>query len=159
MPVEDVHAQGAGCGKASAGDARPEGLEFNDADLAALNARAGRGIIRGLVAQAIMGGLAALVSWIVAGSFAGLSALAGAAAYFVPNALFAFRLLLGSGGARRPGPLAFFLGEALKLGLSVLLLGLVADLGRAWLVWPAFLLGLLCVLKGYVLLLAVRRLR
>jgi ATP synthase protein I len=68
-------------------------------------------------------------------------------------------LLLGSGGARRPGPQAFLLGEALKLGLSVLLLGLVADLGRTWLVWPAFLLGLLCVLKGYVLLLAVRRLR
>jgi ATP synthase protein I len=152
-----VHgAGGEGAGVVGIG---PEGLEFNDADLAALNARAGRGIVRGLVAQAIMGGLAALVSWVVAGPFAGLSALAGAGAYFVPNALFASRLLLDTSGTRRPGPLAFFVGEALKLGLAVALLGLAANLGRAWLVWPAFLLGLLCVLKGYVLLLAVRRLR
>lgn len=156
-PVDDVPAHGAGGGDVAG--VEPEGFEFNDADLAALNARAGRGIVRGLVAQAIMGGLAALVSWVVAGSFAGLSALAGATAYFVPNALFASRLLLGSIGGRRPGPLAFFVGEALKLGLAVLLLGLVVRLGHAWLVWPAFLLGLLCVLKGYVLLLAVRRLR
>lgn len=137
----------------------PEGYEFNDADLAALNARAGQGVMQGLAAQAIMGCAAALVSWVVAGSAAGLSALAGAAAYFVPNALFALRLLLGVFGARRPNPLTFFLGEAFKLGLAVLLLWLVAGLGRTWLVWPAFLLGLLCVLKGYVLLFAFRRRR
>jgi len=135
------------------------GSEISDADLAALNARAGRGIVRGLIAQAIMGCLAAVVSWVVAGSAAGLSALIGAAAYFVPNALFASRLLLGLLGAGRPSPIAFFLGEAFKLGLAVLFLVLAARMGRAWLVWPAFLLGLLCVLKGYVLLLAVRRLR
>src|SRR3546814_2978705 len=86
-----------------------------------------------------MGCAAALVSWAVAGSAAGLSALIGAGAYFVPNALFASRLLLGLFGARRPSPFAFFLGEAFKLGLAVLLLGLAADLGRNWLVWPAFL--------------------
>jgi ATP synthase protein I len=152
--------QGAGIIRMERGGAvasiEPEGYEFNDADLAALNARAGQGVMHGLAAQAIMGCAAALVSWVVAGSAAGLSALAGAAAYFVPNALFALRLLLGAFGARRPNPLTFFLGEAFKLGLAVLLLWLAADLGRTWLVWPAFLLGLLCVLKGYVLLFAFR---
>ena len=56
------------------------------------------------------------------------------------------------------GPMAFFWGEAFKLGTATLILGLAAWNGDGWLVWPALLLGLLCVLKGYVLLLAFRKL-
>lgn len=54
--------------------------------------------------------------------------------------------------------MAFFWGEAFKLGTATLILGLAAWNGDGWLVWPALLLGLLCVLKGYVLLLAFRKL-
>lgn len=123
-----------------------------------MNRRASGGIIRTLGAQAIMLLAAVLVSWLVSGAAAAVSALIGAAAYFVPNALFAFRLLLALWGPAKSSPLAFFAGEAFKLGSAILVMGLAAWLGRSWLVWPAMLFGLVCVLKGYVLLLVFRKL-
>lgn len=120
--------------------------------------RAGSGIIRAIAAQAIMAVFAVVVSWLVAGPAAAASALVGAAAYFVPNALFALRLLLGIIGAAKTSPLAFFIGEAFKLSVAVAVLATAALTGKDWLVWPAMLFGLLCVLKGYVLLLVFRKL-
>lgn len=142
---------------------KPEGKpeakpELSAATLAALDATAGRGIIRALAAQAVMGLLAGLISWMAAGSAAGASALIGAGAYLVPNTLFALRLLAGLAGRRKVNPLAFFLGEAFKLGSAIVLLGLAAYYGREWLVWPALLFGLICALKGYVLLLVFHKL-
>lgn len=133
-------------------------LVLTEHERAAINRRAGSGILRTLAAQAIMATAAVLVSWWVSGGAAAVSALVGAAAYFVPNAFFALRLLLGIFGPVKSNPLTFFLGEALKLGSAVAVLVLVAWVGRDWVVWPALLFGLLCVLKGYVLLLAFRKL-
>src|SRR3546814_7598234 len=79
-------------------------LVLSDRDRAALNRRASSGIVRTLAAQAIMLVLAVLVCWLVSGSEAAVSALIGAAAYFVPNALFALRLLLGLLGAAKSSP-------------------------------------------------------
>lgn len=140
-----------------AGDMTPV-VVLSDEERIAMTRRASSGIFRSLVAQATMGCVAILASWLVAGTDAAVSALIGAAAYFVPNAFFALRLLVGLFGSSRASPLTFFVGEAFKLGSAVLVLGLAAWLGRGWLVWPAMLLGLLCVLKGYVLLLLFRRL-
>ena len=133
-------------------------LVLTEHERTVINRRAGSGIVRTLVAQAAMAAVAVLVSWLVAGGMAAVSALVGAAAYFVPNALFALRLLLGIFGPVKSNPFTFFLGEALKLGSAVAVLVLVAWLGRDWVVWPSLLFGLLCVLKGYVLLLAFRKL-
>lgn len=146
------------CGAGSKSDAETDVAEpLDQALLVTLVAGSGRGVLRILAAQAVMGALAVVVSWFVAGFAAGASALIGAAAYFVPNALFAVRVLVRLYGPKNTNPLAFFLGEAFKLGSTVLLLLLAAYLGRGWLVWPALLFGLLCVLKGYVLLFIVRR--
>jgi len=112
-----------------------------------------------VAAQAIMACLAVLVSWMVGGFAAAISAAAGAGAYFVPNALFAVRLLVGLFSQGRSNPFSIFWGEALKLGSAVMLMALTVYLGGAWLVWPAFLFGLLCVLKGYVLLIIFGRRR
>src|SRR5690606_18095737 len=133
-------------------------LELTDKVRAATTRRASSGILLTLAAQAVMLGLAVLVSWLVAGGAAAVSAFIGAAAYFVPNALFALRLLVGLFGPLKSSPFTFFVGEAFKLGTAVVVLGLAAWLGHGWLVWPAMLFGLLCVLKGYVLLLLFRRL-
>lgn len=132
-------------------------LVLTDAERARIGQRASQGLIRALVAQAGMAVFAVVLSGLLAGEDAALSALIGAAAYFVPNALFAMRLLAGMFGPMKSGPMAFFWGEAFKLGTAVLILGLAAWKGGGWLVWPALLLGLLCVLKGYVLLLAFRK--
>lgn len=133
-------------------------IVLSDAERERLRHKAGQGLLRALAAQAVMGLAAALVSWLVAGAAAGASALIGAGAYFIPNALFAMRLLMGLIGSKQASPLTFFMGELIKLGSAVLLLALAAYLGQGWLVWPALVFGLVCVLKGYVLLLAFRRL-
>ena len=133
-------------------------LVLTEQERVAINRRATSGILRTLVAQAIMACVAVLVSGLVSGGAAAVSALIGALAYFLPNALFALRLLLGLLGPVKSNPFTFFIGEALKLGSAVAVLVLVAWLGREWVVWPALLFGLLCVLKGYVLLLVFRKL-
>jgi ATP synthase protein I len=137
----------------SAGQDGQAELVLGVEERAALKARTSRGLIRVVVAQGVMAVLATVVVWVVAGTAAGLSALVGAGAYLVPNTLFALRLLLD---AHRPGqanPFTFFLGEVFKLGMTVLLLCLAVYLGGERIVWPAMLIGLVCVLKGYVLLL------
>lgn len=162
--TEDLAARGTATAKdkqdqiADSDDWKANMVVLTDRERAALNQRASRGILRALAAQAVMSLVAVLVSWLVAGGFAAVSALIGAAAYFVPNLLFALRLLLGLLGSAKASPLTFFVGEAFKLGSAVLVLGLAAWWGRGWLVWPAMLFGLLCVLKGYVLLLMFRKL-
>lgn len=135
-----------------------EQLILTDEERITITRRAGYGLLWALAAQACVAVLAIVISGLVAGGAAAVSALIGAAAYFVPNALFAMRLLLGVFGAVRPSPLAFFWGEAFKLGGAVAILGLAVWYGRDWLVWPALLFGLLGVLKGYVLLLMLRKL-
>jgi len=94
--------------------------------------------------------LAALVCWAGFSWQAGASALAGGLAYYLPNLLFALRLMLGLAAARPLSPFGFLLGELGKVGAAVALLVLVGYTWRAWLVWPAVLFGLVCVLKGYV---------
>ena len=131
---------------------------LSEAERNRLRYKAGRGLLHALAAQAFLGLLAALLSWLVAGSAAGASALVGAGAYFVPNALFAMRLFVGLISSKPASPFTFFVGEFVKLGSAVLLLALAVYFGRDWLVWPALLFGLVCVLKGYVLLLVFRRL-
>lgn len=133
-------------------------LVLTDEDRLAITRRASHGLIWVLMAQAGVALIAIIVSGFVGGQAAAVSALIGAAAYFVPNALFAMRLLFGVFAVARPGPAAFLWGQAFKLVSATLLLGLFVWMGRDWLVWPALLFGLLGVLKGYVLLLALRRL-
>lgn len=140
-------------------DAAPtDELVLTDRDRAVIARRARVGLFRALGAQALMMLFAVLVSWWFGGFAAGASALIGAAAYFVPNALFAMRLLLGYFGPKRPGSLTFFWGEAFKLFAATGVVVVAAWQAGDWLVWPAFLFGLLCVMKGYVLLLLMRRL-
>lgn len=143
----------------SAGQAGSDApIVLSDADRQLLRIKAGQGLLRALAAQAVLGLFAGLVSWLVAGQAAGASALIGAGAYFIPNALFAMRLLMGLLGSKQASPFTFFLGELIKLASAVLLLALAVYFANSWLVWPALLFGLVCVLKGYVLLLVFRRL-
>nr|WP_256988683.1 ATP synthase subunit I [Bordetella genomosp. 8] len=106
-----------------------------------------------MLAQCVMAVLATAIAWGVAGTAAGISALVGAGAYLVPNTLFALRLLLDTHRPGQTNPFTFFLGEAFKLVATVLLLWLAVRLGGDRIVWPAMLVGLICTLKGYVLLL------
>ena len=77
--------------------------------------------------------------------------------YLIPNALFAFRLMLGLAGGRSASPVTFLLGEIVKLSVTVVLLWLLSRYAQEWLVWPAVLWGLVLTLKGYFLLLMFRK--
>jgi len=133
-------------------------LVLMPSERAALNARACREIAWALLAQAGMGLLAAALAWVFAGAAAGVSALAGAATYWLPNSWFALRLLVRVRKAVPASPVVFMVQELLKLLMAALLLWGLAQVANAWVVWPAVLLGLVFTLKGYVLLLIFRKL-
>lgn len=147
----------AGADSSSTGNGSDQQLVLTDHERMQIMRRASSGLVRVIVAQAVIGAVVVLMSGLVAGSAAAVSALIGAAAYLVPNTLFAMRLLFGYFGPVQSSPLTFFAGEAFKLGTAVIVLALAAWYGRDWLVWPALLLGLVGVLKGYVLLLLFRK--
>lgn len=111
-----------------------------------------------VAAQAAVGVVVALVAWGVTGStsvFA--SALYGACAVVVPAALMA-RGLSSMLGRVSPGSSAvsFMLWEAVKIGVSVLMLALAPKIVQP-LSWPALLVGLVVCLKVYLLALLWRR--
>ncbi len=92
--------------------------------------------------------LTGAVCAVLAGVPAALSAVLGGVCCAMPNAWFAWRL---HRAVRRPGGARvtdFFLGEALKIGLVLMLMFLVVRLYAA-LVWPAFIIGLIVALKSY----------
>jgi ATP synthase protein I len=137
----------------------PEKLELTAADLAQINQRSRLELVQIVKAQALLGLVVAILAWLIADVDAGLSALAGAGTYFVPNMIFALRLYLATfrpGGSR---PMLFLVGEMLKIGAAVGLLWLVAQVGGDRVQWLAVLVGLIAVLKGYVLVLVFGRAR
>ncbi len=133
-------------------------VQLSEEEKARVQASAVKGLVGVLVAQGVMAAVAVLVSWLVAGFDAGVSALLGAAAYLVPNSLFALRLLLGMLAGRAANPAGFLVGELVKLAGATGMLALVVYLAHTWLVWPALIFGLVMVLKGYVVLLVFSKL-
>jgi ATP synthase protein I len=101
-----------------------------------------------LMATVVAGVIAALLG----GRPAMFSAVFGGLCCVVPNTLFALRLFAN---ARRPGaanPMSFFIGEFIKIALTVGLIGATAWLYRD-LNWPALIGGFIVALKSYIILL------
>ena len=97
-------------------------------------------VVAGLVA-ALLGGWPAMVSAVI-----------GGLCCVVPNALFAMRLF---SNAHKPGggsPVAFFIGEFVKIALTVAFLFATAWLYRD-LNWLALICGFIVALKSYIILL------
>ena len=136
-----------------------EKLELTVADLAQINQRSRLELVLIVKAQALLGSVVAALTWMVAGVDAGLSALAGAGTYFVPNTIFALRLYLATFRPGGSSPMLFLIGEMLKIGAAVGLLWVVAHVGGDRVQWLAVLVGLIAVLKGYVLVLVFGRAR
>lgn len=90
---------------------------------------------------AILMTAAAAAMW--SGSSGALSALAGGAAYFLPNLLFVLRLRLTM-RAQSAGAAGFLVGEAVKLAAVIALLLLLPRIMEVN--WPALIAGLFVVL-------------
>ncbi|MFL6673146.1 MAG: ATP synthase subunit I [Massilia sp.] len=100
--------------------------------------------------------MASVVTGLVAGLLGGrpamISAVLGGLCCVVPNALFALRLFAN---AQKPGganPMTFFIGEFIKIALTVGFLGATAWLYRD-LNWLALICGFIVALKSYIILL------
>lgn len=96
--------------------------------------------------------IVACVSGILGGIPAFVSALLGGACCVVPNGLFALRLFASANSVNGANPFTFFIGEFVKIALTVGLLG-----ATAWLYhdlnWLALLAAFIVALKSYIILL------
>jgi ATP synthase protein I len=93
-----------------------------------------------------------LIAGLLGGSHALLSALLGGLCCVVPNGLFALRLFANAQKAGAANPMTFFIGEFIKIALTVALLGAVAWLYRD-LNWLALIAAFIAALKSYIILL------
>lgn len=94
----------------------------------------------------------ALIALLVGGKHAGLSAMLGGLSCALPNAIFAARLALDEHKPSGASPTMFFVWEFVKIGLTM-----AAMFAVGWLyenvVWSAFVVGVIVVLKSYIILL------
>lgn len=96
--------------------------------------------------------VAAAIAALVAGIPAMWSLLLGGLSCVLPNALFALRLFANAQKLGEANPMSFFIGEFIKIALTLALLGASVWLYRD-LNWLAFLIGLIVGLKSYLILL------
>lgn len=96
--------------------------------------------------------IASIIAGLIGGVHALISALLGGLCCVVPNGVFALRLFAAE---RKPGganPMSFFIGEFIKIALTIALLGAVVWLYRD-LNWLALIAAFIVALKSYIILL------
>lgn len=100
--------------------------------------------------------VASAIAGMIAGWPALFSTLIGGLCCVVPNGLFALRLIANAKKVGEASPMSFFVGEFIKIALTVAFLG-----AAGWLYhdlnWLALIIGLIVALKSYtILLLGIR---
>lgn len=108
-------------------------------------------MLRVVLLQLMTTVITGLIAGVLGGWHALWSALLGGVCCVVPNGLFALRLFVS---ARKPGavnPMTFFIGEFIKIALTIGLLGAVVWLYRD-LNWLALLAAFIVALKSYIIL-------
>ena len=126
------------------------------AGITALAVRAGVKMAQIVLMQLAVTILVTLIAALIGGVSAAISALFGGLCCAVPNAFFAVRLYMA---ARRPGgtdPMAFFIGEFVKIASTIALIGAVVWMYRD-VNWLAFIVSFIVVLKSYFILLFRQR--
>ena len=96
--------------------------------------------------------VAACIAGLLGGMPALWSAFLGGMCCVVPNSLFALRLFANAQKAGAANPMTFFIGEFIKIALTVALLGAAGWLYRD-LNWLALIVGFVVALKSYIILL------
>jgi ATP synthase protein I len=123
-----------------------------------MSAVAVQGLLNLVIAQGLILLLVSLLALIFAGKWSALSAVAGGMTYLIPTSMFVLHLVIRLLSERDATAVTFFVGEAVKIGVAMILMLLVVKVFGSNLVWPAFFVGLLVVLKAYVLLLLFKKL-
>lgn len=135
-----------------------EAIKLSPEDKQRMSFSAMRGLLRLVIAQGLALLIVSFLALVFAGLWAGLSAFAGGMTYLIPTSMFVLHLVLKLLSKRDATAVTFFIGEAIKIGVATVLMYLVVKVFGSNLVWPAFFVGLLVVLKAYVLLLVFKKL-
>ncbi|ETD67038.1 membrane protein [Pelistega indica] len=122
-----------------------------------MNAHAAKGLVQILMAQLALLIVVSLLAGLISGKLPMLSAFAGGMAYFIPTALVVVRMLMRLYANADASAGTLFIAEGIKIVGTILLLVLLAKFAAGFIVWPALLLGLISVMKAYVLLLMFRK--
>jgi ATP synthase protein I len=93
-----------------------------------------------------------LIAGMIAGANALVSAVVGGLCCVVPNGLFALRLYASLHKPGAANPMTFFIGEFIKIALTIALLGAVVWLYRD-VNWLALIAAFIVALKSYIILL------
>tara|TARA_R110001599_G_scaffold64023_4_gene179649 strand:+ start:342729 stop:343067 length:339 start_codon:yes stop_codon:yes gene_type:complete len=96
--------------------------------------------------------IVSLIAGLIAGMPALYSALLGGLCCVVPNGLFALRLFSAAQKSKSVSPMTFFVGEFIKIALTLVLLGAVVWLYRD-LNLLALVAAFIVALKSYIILL------
>jgi len=112
-------------------------------------------MFRIVLLQILATAVVSLLSGLVGGTPAAVSALLGGAACFIPNGLFAWKLAAASRRPQGTDAAVFLIGEFVKVVSTVALLALVVFTYKH-LVWLAMLISIIAVLKSYVLALLIK---
>ena len=122
-----------------------------------MNAGAAKGLAQIILTQAAILVVVALLAGLVAGFDSMWSAFAGGMVYLIPSALVVMQMLMRLYAGANASVVSFFIGEAVKIGGSIVLMGLLVKFAGDAIVWPALLIGLVAVLKAYVLLIIFKK--
>jgi ATP synthase protein I len=109
-------------------------------------------MLRLVLLQLLTTVLAGVVAGMLGGVHALVSALLGGLCCVVPTGLLALRLYSNARRSKAVNPMSFFIGEFIKIALTVALLGAVAWLYRD-LNWLALIAAFIVALKSYIILL------
>lgn len=112
-------------------------------------------MFRIVLLQILTTAVVSLLSGLIGGTSAAVSALLGGAACFVPNGLFALKLAAASRRPQGTDAAVFLIGECVKVVSTVALLALIVATYKN-LVWLAMLASIIAVLKSYMLSLLIR---
>ena len=109
-------------------------------------------MLRLVLLQLLTTVLAGAVSGMLGGVHAMVSALLGGLCCVVPNGLLALRLYSSARRTKAVNPMSFFIGEFIKIALTIALLGAVVWLYRDF-NWLALIAAFIVALKSYIILL------
>jgi ATP synthase protein I len=109
-------------------------------------------MLRLVLLQCAVTVVASVIAGLIGGIHGLFSTLLGGLCCVLPNGLFALRLFVNAQGAKGANPMSFFIGEFIKIALTVALLGAIAWLYRD-LNWLALIAGFVVALKSYIILL------
>lgn len=122
-----------------------------------MNAQAAKGLVQILIAQLAMLMAVTVLTGLVSGKWSMLSVFAGGMAYFVPTAIAAAQMLMRLYANADASVGGLFVAEGIKIAGTIAILVLLAKFAAGYIVWPALLLGLISVMKAYLLLLMFRK--